>query len=47
VNKEEQQHINKNSFWQQNKGSITTGAKTSHQVKIGECLPHNFHQSYA
>jgi hypothetical protein len=47
VNKEEQPNTNKNSFRQQNKGSITTGAKTSHQVKIGEYFSHNFHQSYA
>jgi len=30
------------TLWQQNKGSITTGAKTSHRVKIRECFYHSF-----
>jgi hypothetical protein len=30
------------TLWQQNKGSITTGAKTSHRVKIREYFYHSF-----
>jgi hypothetical protein len=42
--KSEQRRIinNKTRFRRQNKGSITTGAKTSHRVKIGEYFYHSF-----